>query len=84
MSTSQQERAILPLPADQRLMPNRFPHPAFTPPHTKLLNFSKSVGQSVGATMPHIRKKDLDFTPQGDKILDGSLLELLEISSLKK
>ena len=45
------------LHAGQRFIPNRSPPPAFTPPHTNLLNFSKSVGQSVGQKCPTYEKR---------------------------
>ena len=44
-------------PAGQWLISSRSPPPSFTPSHTNLLNFSKSVGQSVGQQCPTYEKR---------------------------
>ena len=44
-------------PAGQRLMSSHSPSPSFIPPHTNLLNFSKSVGQGVRHQCPTYEKR---------------------------
>ena len=44
-------------PAGQWLISSRSPPPSFTPSHTNLLNFSKSVGQSMGQQCPTYEKR---------------------------
>jgi len=64
---------ILSHSAGQQLISSRSPHPAFTPPHTNLLNFPNLWGRVWGKNAPHTKKglrfysKSLNFlgVPKG-------------------
>ena len=75
-------------PAGQRLPLGRSPPPCFYPTSHKFIKLFQNCGAECGAGMPHIRKKDLrslvspwfSWRPQGEKLLDGNHIKLLNIS----